>query len=521
MAISKLRIFPPIGIARVGNSDAEFFIGPEIPGTEVVPPGGFRDAATKRLKRQGARFHLFSYDENDRLLGEVTANDAQITWKVRLANTKASAEWFGRKDDPPQLRNAGVRDRAQLNIDGGDQEIGGANATFPDFAASKASGFAADIIVNKVLFGSQVSVQLGTVLTDERGRLVVLGGRGKAESPTGRSFDSPPSDFANHDEWYDDVADGFVSAEVKFPDGDQPPVLPAWVITAPPKFAPGLQHPVTLYDTLLQAMVDRGLMADPTAAPGYRPLFSRDIAPILQRAFNMRWVFAHGAPDLPHHNFHISFDKLPPADRNRVFRKLGIPSTTAGNPATGGGDMPKMWSDRYDKAFTNGTLTRIQYTNVQLWSAGTFIDDSAQPPVLSNNIDPEGLTRAALDPCIGGPFYPGIEASWKLRDVYEFVEPFRLNATGLNPGDITKQMSLPWQSDFLDCAIENGGGRVQFVWWPAQRPIDVLANTKYMKWARAFAGSGELSPEDMVSDWWRLGLVLRQADETFAEVDRQ
>jgi hypothetical protein len=108
-----------------------------------------------------------------------------------------------------------------------------------------------------------------------------------------------------------------------------------------------------------------------------------------------------------------------------------------------------------------------------------------------------------------------------LRDVYEFVEPFRLNATGLNPGDITKQMSLPWQSDFLDCAIENGGGRVQFVWWPAQRPIDVLANTKYMKWARAFAGSGELSPEDMVSDWWRLGLVLRQADETFAEVDRQ
>ena len=268
MAISKLRIFPTIGIARVGNSDAEFFIAPEIPGVEVTPPGGFRDAGTKRLKRQGARFRLFSYDESDRLLGEVTANDAQITWKVHLANTKASAEWFGRKDDPPQLRNTNISDREQLNLDGGNKQVSGANAAFPDLAASKASGLAVDVIVNKTLFGSQVSVQLGTILTDEQGRLVVLGGRGKAESPTGRSLDTLPSDFANHDEWYDDVADGPVSAEVKFPDGTTPPVLAAWVITAPPKFAPGLQHPVTLYDTLLQTMVDQteGISNDQVAS---------------------------------------------------------------------------------------------------------------------------------------------------------------------------------------------------------------------------------------------------------------
>jgi len=241
----------------------------------------------------------------------------------------------------------------------------------------------------------------------------------------------------------------------------------------------------------------------------------------LQRAFDMRWVFAHGAPDLQHHNFHFSFDNLPPADRNRVFSKLGIPSTIAGDPASGGGKMPKMWSDRYDKALINGTLTQIQYTNMKLWNAGTLSDDSAQPPAPSTTIDPEGLTRAALVPCIGAPFYPGIEVSWKLRDVYEFMEPFRLNPTKLQPGDITKQMSLPWQSDFLDCNIENGGGPVQFVWWPAQRPIDVLANTKYVQWARAFVGPGMLSVEDMVSDWWKLGLVLRQPDGPFAEVDRQ
>ena len=126
-----------------------------------------------------------------------------------------------------------------------------------------------------------------------------------------------------------------------------------------------------------------------------------------------------------------------------------------------------------------------------------------------------------MEPCIGAPFYPGIEASWKLRDIYQFMEPYRLDAAVLKPGDITKQMSLPWQSDFLDCAIEAGGGPVQFVWWPAQRPLDVLANNKYVKWARAFNGPGELSPADMVADWWKLGLLLRRPNGTFAEVDRQ
>jgi hypothetical protein len=522
MAISKLRIFPPIGVARIGNSDSEFFLGPEIPGVVPAPPGGFRDSATKRLKRQGARFRLYAYDESDQLIGEITATDARITWKVHLANTKASAEWFTRKVEPldpsrPVLRNASVTPRDQLNLDAGIQEVSGANAAFPDLVASKTAGLAKDAVVNKTFFGQPVSVQIGTILTDDVGRLVVLGGRGDAKSPTGRSLNASPSDFANHNEWYDDVADGSVSAEVTFPDGSAPPVFPAWVITAPPKFAPAIHHPVTLYDTLLQAMVDRGLMADPTKAAGYRPLYSRDILPILRSAFNIRWVFAHGRPDLAHHNFHNVLDALPATDDGTILGKLGVPSPVAGEPATGGGDMPKMWSDRYDQAFVNGTLTKIQYANMKLWSAGTFNDDSANPPPPSMTVDPNGLTRAALESCIGAAFYPGIEASWKLRDVYPFMEPFRLDAAKVTPGDVSKQMSLPWQSDFLDCGIENGGGPVQLVWWPAQRPIDVLSNSKYVPWARAFSGAGEVN---MVVEWWKLGFVLEQADGTFAEVDR-
>jgi hypothetical protein len=207
MPISKLRIFPPIGIARVGN-DTGFFLGPEISGMVSPPPGGFRDATTKRLKRQGARFRLYAYDESDQLLGEITAADAQITWKVHLANTKASAEWFTRKVEPPSpdrpaLRNANVTQRDQLNLDAGIQSVSGANPAFPDLDASKVAGRAMDVVVNQTLFGQPVSVQIGTILTDDAGRLVVLGGLGDAKSPTGRSLETDPKDFANHDEWYD------------------------------------------------------------------------------------------------------------------------------------------------------------------------------------------------------------------------------------------------------------------------------------------------------------------------------
>ena len=45
-----VRIFPPIGIARVGNSNDGWFYGPEVPGHFDEPEGGFKDAhgAVKR-----------------------------------------------------------------------------------------------------------------------------------------------------------------------------------------------------------------------------------------------------------------------------------------------------------------------------------------------------------------------------------------------------------------------------------------------------------------------------------------
>ena len=53
-------IFPPIGIARIGNSATDFFVGPERPdslGIEVLPDGTEREVeATKARARAQARY---------------------------------------------------------------------------------------------------------------------------------------------------------------------------------------------------------------------------------------------------------------------------------------------------------------------------------------------------------------------------------------------------------------------------------------------------------------------------------
>src|SRR5579864_6628791 len=121
MAIDRIKIFPPIGIARLGNSPDEFFIGPELPGDRTVPPGGYKDAHC-RVKRQAARFRLYAYDSGN-LVGEITANDADITWTVELANTKGEFDNFmgvgqpstGKRNVKDKMGNV-IADRSILKI---------------------------------------------------------------------------------------------------------------------------------------------------------------------------------------------------------------------------------------------------------------------------------------------------------------------------------------------------------------------------------------------------------------------
>jgi hypothetical protein len=474
MTIEKVRIHPAIGIARLGNSADAFFIGPERPGS--VHAGPFKDEKGC-IKRQAARFRLFGYDAEDRLVREITSDDATIEWTVELANHKAAYKRFDGLATSTKMRNDDIADRSLLSITPRPATLRG-----PDQAAKLDDG---EFIGKKV--------PLGEARTDDRGRLLVLGGHGYSSSvPAAR----PLTTYANNERWHDDTSDGPITAKVTLKGQRSPvPVLPAWVICAPPDFAPAIQCVVTLYDTLLQVAIDRGQLP-----PLETPSFTTDVYPILARALAIRWVSSLAAPN--HGTLAPAFGPGAEADmRAHIFGHLRDPALA---PNEGGsGEMPMLWSEYYPGG-QSFTVTPTQYEIMRRWSAGDFVDDwEGRPAEESAEITPWGLDRAALEACVGGAFFPGLEASWLLRDHYDFMEPFRLAHTFRAAGDVTKQMAVPWQADFQECELDEG-----YSWWPSHRPDDVFPDGEQQQvpWTRGLVETRE----DMVAQWHRLGFVVRK-----------
>ena len=88
-AIVRAAIYPAIGIARLGNSENEYFLAPEVTDPLPAPPGFYRDA-TGALKRQSARFRVYGLNAAGRAVTELTADNAEIRWTVHLANKKSA-----------------------------------------------------------------------------------------------------------------------------------------------------------------------------------------------------------------------------------------------------------------------------------------------------------------------------------------------------------------------------------------------------------------------------------------------
>jgi hypothetical protein len=100
------RIYPGIGISRVGNSLDSFFLSPEIPGLgpleltaddSPMPVTKYKDA-NGFVRRQAARFRIFEFDTDSS--GKTTSreitvgNGTQIEWRAELANEKSAAGRF-------------------------------------------------------------------------------------------------------------------------------------------------------------------------------------------------------------------------------------------------------------------------------------------------------------------------------------------------------------------------------------------------------------------------------------------
>ena len=138
--IVRAAIHPAIGIARVGNSKTEFYVGPEVVNPAAQDPGFYRDD-TGALKREAACFRVYGYNAQDEVVRELTCADAEIEWQVHLANQKASWYQFQLALDIPEaaaapdtaLRNANIKgdDRKKLLIDGGKISVSGADRSGP------------------------------------------------------------------------------------------------------------------------------------------------------------------------------------------------------------------------------------------------------------------------------------------------------------------------------------------------------------------------------------------------------
>jgi hypothetical protein len=531
--IVEFRIFPSIGVARVGNSPGEFFFGPEVPGSFPKDPDNFRDEH-HRIKRQAARFRVYGFDAEGKVVKEITQEDAQITWRVEVANKKSS--WFNfdlAMDIPASAtvkstrRNASVEDRASLEITPGPIEIQGRRTNHDGEDSSYA--------FNGSYRGK--SVYLGEVRTDEDGRLIFLGGRGHSENP----WAAPAVTFGNNDGFHDDVSDGPIDATVRYKGNDYE-ARGSWVVVAPPDFAPGIQAIVTGYDLIY----DIAGLWDSMATPS----FTDDIMPLLLRFSRHQWVNAGFARDFGIGSANDWSDpdvlkRLADKSENEVLLRRSVfdkfRPADYGKPLSNA--LPAYYGDAMSLDTTSAdprqwmAITPTQYSKLEQWAKGNFVDDFDYdlavrqsgrgllfgqfplPPPRFEDLTPEeqvgGIDRAVLDETLGGPFHPGCEFTWPMRHrmMYSDDDPFRIKRRakepdfgnlltqasalaeggpldGSAPGSITRWMAIPWQTDTSSCL----SAYIPFIddylptFWPARVPNDVMTEEQYEE-----LGSDELS----------------------------
>lgn len=520
--VVKAAIHPAIGIARVGDSIDGYYIGPEVVDPLPLPPGSYRDA-TGALKREAAQFRIYGYNAAGQVVQELTLDNADIVWRVHLANRKAQWYQFQAALDVPDAatmsvprRNKDDVDRVQLAIDPGPRSISGKSVSGGDAHLFNTGTFKGTL------------VPLGELRTDGDGRLLVLGGRGNSASPSNAPVYTPsdPDSFNNANGWYDDISDGPVAATVSI-NGQAVPVEGAWVTVAPPNYAPHVIGWRTMYEMLVDVYIQNGWLPMPSTVS-----FSKDILPLLQRMGNLQWVnqgfasmFGKGSPlDFSNPKLVAKLAQTPdPVTRTDPYVELRRLLKNSFRPHATPVNAPSLWPWIYGDAFgsfapnsptQNLDLPSVQQTLLDRWVKGEFTNDwspNYQPPHTLKDVpleaQPAMLDKAALHFCLADAFHPGCEMTWPMRHATLYSKPFRIRARpeaeveadygpSLNqkivmqpggplyaqgPGDISRWMALPWQGDTAFCrsGYEPTYDPYLPTFWPARVPNQVLTEEAY------------------------------------------
>lgn len=231
-------------------------------------------------------------------------------------------------------------------------------------------------------------------------------------------------------------------------------------------------------------------------------------------------------------------------------------------------------------------LTDYQYYLLRQWALGLFYNEKLEGWADPDPLKPYGdwvnrtardLDRGVISNILGGSFCPGGEIGWVMRNPSVWLEPYRIKAdpafynfgqtpaqanasgsvpdanfafyagndlsqqndftTGLQPGDLTKYMSVPWQADFNECSTQpvdvtyekwntifpssDNDQRMkreqrvwETLWWPAHRPMqtfEVSVPGGVPAWRDWTPGVPQTNAGDlkMVTEWRLLPFVRR------------
>lgn len=561
--VARVGIFPAIGLCRVGGS-TEWFYAPEVPG---LPSNGGKDykSTDGRIKKQAQRFRVYAFDDEGRVIKEITDSArSKIKWSVRVANTKGA--WYGfnnpmdNGDNAPGLpgmkRNQFfVTDEERermLVIDSGVHKIHGKSVnTGGDEELHQMGG----------RFWDKQDVGLGHLQTDDAGRLIVFPPDGVSQSAIPNN---PISSFADNDGWHDDWCDGPVHAEVEI-DGETYTADPSWVASVGPNFAPEIAPISTLYDVIDNMNWQEG-WSNPDLSG--KVSFAKYIYPTFRRAALMEWVgsaanLREGWLKIADFSDPKFIKRLTDASRKnaawreQVFEQFRDPYNLSEDAyKTEADKIPYMLGDGVN--YSGSPLQwfqfpKLQYEYLKKWRDGEFVDDlkpAKGKPITS--IDqvpladqPHALTEAALEPCSGGAFHPGVELTYYLRhktmyarnydenqDLFRLAQRERKDLvmdlgrlltpeilmngfegvpspiTHQAAGDLTRWMGLPWQCDAFSCQdVLTQPDFPTAVWWPALLPVDVLPEEFYDQMVRTDIPEPEQVKFFNTREGWKRGVA--------------